>query len=99
MSANKQKNDIVSLSNIELEARLEQVASRAAHKALKEIGLDDDEAATDIRTLRDLAASIRAMQRTFLQTFVRWLTIGLFALLVAGIAAKIGIFSKFFTTK
>jgi hypothetical protein len=33
------------------------------------------------------------MQRTFLQTVVRWITIGVLALLVAGVAAKIGPFT------
>ena len=52
-----------------------------------------DEAANDIRTLRDLAGSIKTMQRTFLQTVVRWITIGVLALLVAGVAAKLGPFT------
>ena len=55
------------------------------------IGLADEDAANDIRTLRDLAGSIKIMQRTFLQTLVRWVTVGLLALLVAGVAAKGGI--------
>jgi len=38
---------------------------------LKEVGLADEEAANDIRSLRDLAGSIKTMQRTFLQTVVR----------------------------
>ena len=62
---------------------------RGARKALKEVGLADEEAANDIRTLRDLTGSIKTMQRTFLQTIVRWITIGLLALLVAGVAAKL----------
>ena len=53
----------------------------------------DEQAANDIRTLRDLASSIKTIGRTFLQTVVRWFTIGLLALLVAGVAAKFGPFT------
>ena len=56
--------------------------------------LDDDGQHNDIRTLRDLAGSIKIMQRTFLQTLVRWVTVGFLALLVAGIAAKGGMFHR-----
>ena len=77
----------------EFESLLEQAACRGARKALKEVGLADEEAANDIRTLRDLAGSIKTMQRTFLQTVVRWITIGVLALLVAGVAAKLGPFT------
>lgn len=88
----KQKG-IVSLPRTEFEALLEQAACRGARKALQEVGLADEDAAKDIRTLRDLAGSFKTMQSTFLQTIVRWVTIGLLALLVAGVAAKIGPFT------
>ena len=82
---------MVVMPHDEFETLLEQAACRGARKALKEVGLADEDAANDIRTLRDLAGSIKVMQRTFLQTLVRWVTVGILALLVAGIAAKGGI--------
>lgn len=85
--------DMVCLPRTEFESLLEQSACRGARKALKEVGLADEQAAHDIRDLRDMAGSIKAMQRTFLQTIVRWITIGLLALLVAGVAAKLGPFT------
>lgn len=93
MSAAKppQREDMIVIPRSEFETLLEQAACRGARKALIEVGLADEDAANDIRTLRDLAGSIKIMQRTFLQTLVRWVTVGLLALLVAGFAAKGGI--------
>lgn len=92
MSAAKppQREDMIVIPRSEFETLLEQAACRGARKALIEVGLADEDAANDIRTLRDLAGSIKIMQRTFLQTLVRWVTVGLLALLVTGIAAKGG---------
>jgi hypothetical protein len=96
MSAAKppQREDMIVIPRSEFETLLEQAACRGARKALIEVGLADEDAANDIRTLRDLAGSIKIMQRTFLQTLVRWVTVGLLALLVAGIAAKGGVFHR-----
>ena len=96
MSAAKppQREDMIVIPRSEFETLLEQAACRGARKALIEVGLADEDAANDIRTLRDLAGSIKVMQRTFLQTLVRWVTVGLLALLVAGVAAKGGIFHR-----
>lgn len=96
MSAAKtpQREDMIVIPRSEFETLLEQAACRGVRKALKEVGLADEDAANDIRTLRDLAGSIKVMQRTFLQTLVRWVTVGLLALLAAGIAAKGGIFHR-----
>ena len=93
MSAAKppQREDMIVIPRSEFETLLEQAACRGARKALIEVGLADEDAANDIRTLRDLEGSIKIMQRTFLQTLVRWVTVGLLALLVAGVAAKGGI--------
>ena len=96
MSAAKppQREDMIVIPRSEFETLLEQAACRGARKALIEVGLADEDAANDIRTLRDLAGSIKIMQRTFLQSLVRWVTVGLLALLVAGVAAKGGIFNR-----
>lgn len=93
MSAAKppQREDMIVIPRSEFETLLEQAACRGARKALIEVGLADEDAANDIRTLRDLAGSIKVMQRTFLQTLVRWVTVGLLALLVAGAVTKGGI--------
>lgn len=78
----------------DIEQMLERAACRGARRALKEVGLADDEAAHDIRNLRDFVSTIKSMQRTFLVTVVRWLTIGTLALIAAGIYAKGGFFDS-----
>ena len=89
----QRQDDMVCLPRTEFAALLEQAACRGARKALKEVSLADEEAVHDIHDLRDLVSSIKAMQRTFLQTVVRWITIGVLALLIAGVAAKFGPFT------
>ena len=89
----RQKN-MMRLPLSEFENLLEQAACRGARKALLEVGLADETAAKDIRTLRDLASSLKLMQRTFLQTLVRWFTVGLLLLLLAGVATKSGLIQK-----
>ncbi len=78
----------IQLSQAELDMLIEKAAERGAHAALVEMGLIDDNAANDLRTLRGLANTIKAMQHTFVQTLVRWLTIGMLVLLFAGVAGK-----------
>ena len=87
-------DDMICLPREEFEALLERAACRGARRALQEVGLADEQAASDIRALRDLSGSIKTVQRTFLKTVVSWLTIGLLALLVAGLATKIGPFTS-----
>ncbi len=94
MSAAKSRDDMVCLPREEFETLLEQAACRGAKKALIEVGLADEEAADDIRDLRDLAGMIKLIQRTFVQTLVHWLTIGIMALIAAGIAIKSGAFQR-----
>ena len=89
--AQPEHDDLLYLRRSELESLLEEAASLGARKVLREIGLADETAAHDIRTLRDLAGSIKLIQRTFLQTVVRWVTIGILAVIIAGIAAKSGL--------
>ena len=88
------QSDIIRLPRTEFEQLLEQAACRGARKALQEVGLADETAANDIRTLRGLAGSLKLMQRTFLQTIVRWITVGLLLLLLAGVATKSGLIQR-----
>ena len=60
-------------------------------KALHQVGLHDESAAQDIHDLRDLLGAFRAAKREAFRSFIRWLTLGVLALLLAGLAAKAGI--------
>ncbi len=84
--------ETVSLSAVELEAMLSRAAQKGAHLALKDVGLDGQEAATDIQELRSLLQALNMAKRTAWQTVVRFTTAGLLAALIAGVALKLKLF-------
>jgi hypothetical protein len=61
-------------------------AKLGAREALRELGLHDDTAATDIRSLRGLLDAWRSARKTAYETTVRVVTTGLLAILAAGLA-------------
>jgi len=71
---------------------LELAAERGAKRALADVGLVDEEAASDIRDLRSLLGAVRIARRTAWQTVVRLVTTGLILALIAGIAIKLKLF-------
>ncbi|WP_374422798.1 DUF6127 family protein [Paracoccus sp. (in: a-proteobacteria)] len=79
-------------TDAELEALLARAAEQGAKRALADFGLDDDEAALDIRDLRSLVDCIRLVRRTAMQTAVRMITTGVMLTLLAGIVLKLRIF-------
>ncbi len=81
-------NDGITLSQAQLDELIERASTRGARKALIEMGLMDD-TVNDLRTLRGLAKTLKTMQHTFVQTMVRWLTIGMLVLFFAGISGKL----------
>ena len=85
------RQELVTLPRPEFEALLEQAACRGARKALHQVGLHDESAAQDIHDLRDLLGAFRGAKRESFRSFIRWLTLGVLALLLAGLAAKAGI--------
>lgn len=88
------KPTLITIPRPEFEDLLEQAACRGARKALQEVGLSDENAATDVRDLRDLLSALRTAKKEALQTFVRWLTLGILLLILAGVTAKMGVFQK-----
>ncbi len=84
----KSSDNGITLSQAELDELIEQASTRGARKALIEMGLMDD-TVNDLRTLRGLAKTLKTMQHTFVQTMVRWLTIGMLVLFFAGISGKL----------
>lgn len=84
----KPTDDNITLSQAQLDELIEKASTRGARKALVEMGLMD-ETVNDLRTLRGLAKTIKTMQQTFVQTMVRWLTIGMLVLFFAGISGKL----------
>ena len=76
----------------EFEQLLELAAERGARRALADVGLVDEHAASDIRDLRSLLGAVRIARRTAWQTVVRLVTTGVILALIAGVAIKLKLF-------
>ncbi|WBQ09872.1 DUF6127 family protein [Hyphomonadaceae bacterium ML37] len=78
----------------DLERLLERAAQTGARRALREAGLDGQDAAEDIRHLRSLLAGLRMASRTAVQTSVRIITTAMLLALMTGIAIRLGLFGN-----
>lgn len=74
---------------------MQDSAQRGAEAALKMVGLEDQYAGEDIRNLRALLKSWRRVKKGFWQTILEMVgkasAIVVLSLLLAGIAAKLGV--------
>ncbi len=87
-----ERRRMVTLPQEEFEAMLERAAERGALHALHEVGLDGEDAARDIRALRNLLDAWREARLTAWRTVVKTVTTGLLLALVAGAAIKFKVF-------
>jgi hypothetical protein len=71
------------------EGTLRQVIREEMKSVLKEIGLHDDDAGTDVRDLRTLITDWRGMKKTIWQTVARAGTMFVLGLLMLGAWSKI----------
>jgi hypothetical protein len=78
------------MTDAELEIMLDKAAKRGAREALKDIGLLDEAAYTDMREIRSLLEAWRDTKRTVGQTVTRFLTMALLGLIAAGVYIKVG---------
>lgn len=83
---------MVTLPHEEFEEMLERAAERGARHALHEVGLDGEDAAHDIRELRNLLDAYNEAKRTAGMTFVKMLVTGLVMALMAGMVVRFKIF-------
>ena len=74
----------------ELEAMLDRAASRGAKAVLKELGLNDETAAVDIREIRSLLDTWRGTRLSIWNTFVKITTVAVFTFIGAAIWMKLG---------
>lgn len=63
---------------------IEKAAAAGARTALREVGLSDEDANSDVRELRNLLDSFRSAKRTVGKTIVQALTTLFLAALMAG---------------
>ena len=78
------------ISKCELEQMLEQASKQGAKLALSELGLDDENARTDIKDMRELLTALRMAKKDSFRLFVRWLAIGIMTLITAGFISLLG---------
>lgn len=92
MNLPKLHNGMVVMPQDEFEQLLEQAAARGAKRALADVGLEGDDAAHDIRELRDLLDAFNTAKHTAWQTVIKIITTGFVLVLIAGALLKIKLF-------
>ena len=73
-----------------LRAIVEEAGDLGASRAMKRLGLADDAAPEDLRELRDLLRAWRDAKRSALRSVVAWITRMLLALVLVGLAFRMG---------
>ena len=76
---------------VTLRALIEEASELGAARALARLGLGDDKASGDIDELRELLSAWRDAKAGAWKAAVDWLVRGVFALLLVGIAVRLGV--------
>jgi hypothetical protein len=79
------------ITNERLGELLAQASEAGAQRALARLGLADDSATKDMADLRELLSAWRDAKRSARKAVVEWVIRGALALLVIGIAVKLGL--------
>jgi hypothetical protein len=85
----KQAND-EGAELVTLRAIVEETSELAADRILERLGLDDAEAENDLGELRELLQAWRDAKTSAWKAFVEWVIRAVLALLLIGIAFRIG---------
>jgi len=75
---------------VTLRAIVEEASELGAERVLYRMGLDDEHAQDDLSQLRQLLAAWRDAKRSAWRTFVGWVVSGVSALLLIGLAVRLG---------
>lgn len=67
---------------------IEDIAERAARKALASVGLDDERAGRDLSDLRDLLSAWREVRCTVARTALRWVTVAVLTTIAIALGWK-----------
>lgn len=70
---------------------LEKASEQGAVRALAHLGLADESAAKDMADLRELLSAWRDAKRSARKAVIEWLVRGCLALLLIGLAMKLGL--------
>jgi len=80
----------IKLTTEELEEMLDRSAKRGAKLVLRELGLQDETAAVDMREIRSLLETWRQTRQSIWNTFIKITTIAVFTFIAAAIWMKLG---------
>ena len=75
---------------VTLRALVEESSQAGARRALASLGLDDERARRDMDELRELLSAWRDAKRTARHAFVGWVVRIVLAVVIAGVAVKMG---------
>ena len=92
MTPQVERRKSVTIPQEEFEVLLERAAERGAKNALHGVGLDGEDAAHDIRELRDLLDAFNEAKKTADLTIIKMLVTGLVMALLAGTVLKLKLF-------
>ncbi len=92
MTPQVERRKSVTIPQEEFEVLLERAAERGAKNALHGVGLDGEDAAHDIRELRDLLDAFNEAKKTAGLTVIKMLVTGLVMALLAGTVLKLKLF-------
>ena len=76
---------------VTLRALIEEASELGAARSLLRLGLADDKASGDIDELRELLSAWRDAKASAWKAAVEWFVRGIFALLLVGIAVRLGV--------
>lgn len=76
---------------VTLRAIVEEASDIGAERALRRLGLADEEAHDDMAQLRELLAAWREAKRGLWRAVIGWLTKALLALVLLGLAVRFGL--------
>ena len=76
---------------VTLRAIVEEASELGANRVLHRLGLEDEKAQNDIDELRDLLGAWRTAKASATKAVVDWIVRGMMALLLIGIAFRIGV--------
>jgi ABC-type transporter Mla subunit MlaD len=80
----------VNLTAEQLEDMLDRAAKRGAKQALRELGLQDDDAPSDIRELRSLLDTYRDTRKGVWSTVVKFLTVAVLTFIATSVWMELG---------
>lgn len=89
-----ERRKTVTIPHDELEHLLECAATRGAKTALQSVGLDGEDAAHDIRELRNLLDAFNEAKKTAGLTIVKMLVTGLVLAVLTGTVLKLKVFGS-----